>query len=161
MRFPSAPPPYPGSCLCARVQYELTHWPLTYYACHCTDCQRRTGSAMRLAMWVRRDALVVREGDAKLYTFEFGGRERHYRGCAVCCSRLWAEPEHRPKLAVLLAGTLRQQREFEPVAHIWTRSSLPWVEIPPGVAAYETQPDDPMELVRLWKQATGGRYGST
>lgn len=116
---------------------------------------------MRLAMWVERDALVVREGELEVRSFELGGRQRNVKVCAACGTHLWSEPESRPKLAVLLAGTLHQHREFEPIAHIWTRSALPWVTLPSGVATYATQPDDPMELVRVWKKATGGNGGAT
>ena len=150
------PPPYSGACLCGGLRFELTRLPLTYYACHCTNCQRRTGSAMRLAMWVERDALVVREGEIELRTFDLEGRQRDVKVCAKCGTHLWSEPESRPKLAVLLAATLDRHREFEPVAHIWTRSAVSWMIFPPGVATYATQPDDQMELVRLWKQKMGG-----
>jgi hypothetical protein len=44
---------------------------------------------------------------------------------------------------------------FKPVAHIWVKSALPWVTIPEGVAKYETQPDDPKELIRLWQAQRG------
>jgi hypothetical protein len=143
------------------VQFELTRLPLTYYACHCTDCQRRTGSSMRLAMWVDRDALVVRHGAPELRRFELGGRQRSLIVCPACCTHLWSEPENRPKLAVLLASTLHQHREFQPVAHLWTRSALDWLAFPPGVATYDTQPKDPMELVRLWKEGVRRNGGAT
>lgn len=155
MRVPSVPPPYTGACLCGKVQYELTAWPITYYACHCTDCQRRSGAAMRLAMWVERVALAVKQGSPELRTFSFGeGRQRRAKVCVDCDTRLWAEPADKPKLAILLPGTLHNHREFEPVAHLWTRSALPWVSIPSDAKRYETGPADPMELVALWRQAT-------
>jgi hypothetical protein len=161
VHIPSAPPPYTGACLCGLVQFELTRLPWTYYACHCTDCQRRTGSSMRLAMWVNRDALVIRQGTCELRSFEFGGRQRRLNICATCNTHLWSEPESRPELAVLLASTLHQHRDFAPVAHIWTKSALPWVAFPPGVATYETQPKDATELVRLWREKTRGNSGAT
>lgn len=37
--------PYSGGCLCGALRYRVTAEPLTLYACHCTDCQRRTGTA--------------------------------------------------------------------------------------------------------------------
>ena len=153
MRYPDAPPPWPGCCLCESVQYLLTEHPLTFYACHCTDCQRRTGAAMRLAMWVNRSALQVTQGDPQLLEFDMGkGRQRRARVCRHCDTRLWSEPVDKPSVAILLPGTLRNAREFEPVAHLWTKSALPWAFIPPGVATYETQPG-PGELARLWRTA--------
>ena len=113
---------------------------------------------MRLIMWVERAALVVTDGSPELRTLSFGdGRQRRAKICPDCDTRLWAEPENKPSLAILLPGTLQNHNEFEPVAHLWTRSALPWVAFPPGVIRYETQPEDPMELVHLWKRATAGR----
>src|SRR5437764_544567 len=34
-----------GSCLCGRVRFELRGAPETAPHCHCTPCQRRTGTA--------------------------------------------------------------------------------------------------------------------
>jgi hypothetical protein len=69
-----------------------------------------------------------------------------------CDTRLWAEPANRPTLATLLPGTLHNNTEFEPVAHLWTRSALSWVLIPPGSITYETQPKNPKELIQLWER---------
>ena len=55
--------PYLGHCLCGAVAYRLTGEPLTFYACHCTDCQRRTGAAFALSMIVRRAALELTRGE--------------------------------------------------------------------------------------------------
>ncbi|WP_442590794.1 GFA family protein [Ralstonia pickettii] len=37
--------PYPAACLCGSVKFQLLADPLTFYVCHCTMCQRRTGGA--------------------------------------------------------------------------------------------------------------------
>ena len=150
------PPSYLGNCLCSEVRFQLNAEPLTYYACHCTDCQRRTGGSMRLAMWVGRSHLQVLTGEPVLLEFKGSkGRPRRARACAACDTRLWAEPADRPSLAILLPGTLQEASGFEPVAHVWVRSALPWVKIPEGVSKYETQPDDPNELIRLWQAKHG------
>jgi hypothetical protein len=136
------------------VQYRLTQAPITYYACHCTDCQRRSGSAMRLVMVVSRSALEVTQGAPELRSFPFGRKQRRARLCADCDTRLWAEPEDQPQTAIVLPGTLHQAREFTPVAHLWTKSALPWIALPPGAVCYEEGPAQFSELVRLWQQAT-------
>lgn len=109
---------------------------------------------MRLAMWVSREHLEVLAGEPRLLEFEIRpGRQRRAKVCTSCDTRLWAEPADKPSLAILLPGSLQNFSAFAPVAHIWVKSALPWVVIPSGVATYETQPDDPQELVRLWQAA--------
>lgn len=153
-------PPYLGHCLCGQVRFQLTAEPLTLYACHCTDCQRRSGGALLLSMWVPREALEVLEGTPELVSsIANDGRERRNRVCPACQVRLWAEPVHRPGVAILRPGMLEAARHFAPIAHQFTRSALPWFRFPEGVPRYETAPEDPAEYLRLWQQARTGDHG--
>ena len=148
-------PPYTGRCFCEAVQYHITGEPLTFYACHCTDCQKRSGSAFGLSMWVNRSAIEVTHGDAALQiSLGHHDRLRHGRVCIQCHTRLWSEPENRPQLAVVRPGTLDNTSWLRPVAHVWTKSAQAWFEFPAGVVRYATQPDDLMELVQLWRDRT-------
>jgi hypothetical protein len=145
-------PPYLGNCLCGQVKFRLNSEPLTLYACHCTDCQLRSGGALLLSMWVHRESLEVTEGTPVLVSsIANDSRERKNKTCPACQVRLWSEPAHHPKLAILRPGTLQRAREFRPIAHQFARSALPWFVFPEGVACYETSPEDPAELVRLWR----------
>ncbi len=54
--------PASGSCQCGQVQLKLTTPPLFTYACHCRDCQKRTGSAFSMGLVVAGDAVDV-EGE--------------------------------------------------------------------------------------------------
>jgi hypothetical protein len=144
--------PYPAKCLCGAVQFRVTEEPLTLYACHCTDCQKRSGSAFGLSMWVPRAAIEVTAGETALQVLKGAdGRGRPGRMCAQCGARLWSEPEKRATLAVVRAGTLDDTSWLRPIAHIWTRSAQPWFALPEGVPTYATQPDDFRDLIRLWQ----------
>lgn len=55
--------PFGGRCLCGAVQYRVTEPPIMFYACHCTDCQKRSGSAFNLSMWVKRASIEVAQGE--------------------------------------------------------------------------------------------------
>ena len=151
-------PPYRGTCMCGQIQFQLNAEPLTLYACHCTDCQRRSGGALLLSMWVHRDSLEVLDGNPKLVSsIASDGRERKNKVCPACEVRLWSEPVNRPKLAILRPGALHQAKHFKPIAHQFVRSALPWFVFPEGVKLYETSPEDTTELVRLWREASAAR----
>jgi hypothetical protein len=105
-------------------------------------------------MWVQRDSLEVLEGNPELVSSTApDGRERRNKICRACEVRLWAEPVNRPRLAILRPGTLEQAREFTPIAHQFVRSALPWFVFPDGIACYQTNPEDPSELARLWRES--------
>jgi hypothetical protein len=153
--------PYAGHCLCGDIHFELRAEPMTLYACHCTDCQRRSAGALRLSMWVERSALHLLSGSPEVRTSVLSsGRQRVSKGCARCDTDLWTEPPESAKLAVLRPGTLVQHREFVPVAHLFVRSALPWLTIPSDAIQYETKPADPKELVRLWREHGRGAGSS-
>ena len=100
-------------------------------------------------MWVPRAAIAVTKGEPALNASATDdGRVRHTRICATCATRLWSEPQKRPEIAIVRAGTLDDTSWLRPAAHLWTRSAQPWFEFPPGVPRYETQPVDFYEMVR-------------
>ena len=47
MRFPQT-----GGCQCGAIRYEVKEAPHLVYTCHCTECQRLTGSAFSMALVV-------------------------------------------------------------------------------------------------------------
>ncbi len=145
--------PRSGGCLCSDVRYRLEEDPLTVYVCHCTDCQRQTGSSFSLSMIVRCEALQLVQGHPKEYLVELSdGRKKQSCHCVRCSTRLWG-PSRVAELAVLEPGTLDDASWFRPVGHIWTRSAQPWVQIPEGVLRFARQPPEAefLELVKAWK----------
>lgn len=146
-------PPYTGQCVCGRIEYRVTDAPLTIYACHCTDCQKRSGSAFGLSMWVRRPALEVTKGEAAALSMTAAdGRKRNYWICADCNTRLWGQAKN-PEILIVRAGTLRDTSWFRPVAHLWVRSAQPWFVFPPDATRFETQPEDMRELAAMWRRS--------
>ena len=122
--------PRRGACLCGALVYSLGEEPLTLYACHCTDCQRQSGSSFALSMIVRREALEVVVGRPEQYSVEQpDGRLKQAHFCSRCSTRLWG-PSNATGLLVLGPGTLDDTSWLNPVGHIWTRSAQPWVVIP-------------------------------
>jgi hypothetical protein len=147
------PAPYQGRCLCGAVRYRVDREPLTLYACHCLDCQRRTGSAFALSMIVRRSSVEVLQGEPAAYFAALpDGRTKSGRMCAACGTRLWGEPRNA-ELLVIQPGTLEQPIGLVPVAHQWTSSAQPWTVFPQGAVLFETQPADRAEMMRLWRDA--------
>ncbi len=49
-----------GSCLCGAVTYGCDAEPVATAVCHCTECQKQTGSSFSVLVAVPRDALEVK-----------------------------------------------------------------------------------------------------
>ena len=72
--------------------------------------------------------------------------------CPACHARLWCEVTSVPGVLFVPHGTLNLTTTFVPVAHLWTPHAQRWFVVRDGATQYKTQPDKPLELVRLWQQ---------
>ena len=150
--------PYHGQCFCGAIRYRVTQEPLTLYACHCTECQRRTGSAFALSMWVKRADVELLAGKPSRYSVTpESGKTKVATFCANCSARLWGEPMQAPNLAIVQPGTLDQPLGLDPVAHIWTRSAQRWFIFAPDAVKYEAQPENMQDLMELWARSRAAR----
>ena len=144
---------YTGQCLCGALRFRIVSSPLTVYACHCTDCQRRTGSAFAMSMWVSRDSVELLAGELSYYVAKLSdGRRKRGAMCGLCATRVWGDRPGAPIL-VVQPGVLDQQTGLVPVAHQWTRSRQAWVPLPDDAVTFETQPESPMIMIDLWRTA--------
>jgi len=139
-----------GGCLCGAVRYTLREgFRFRPYACHCTDCQSRTGSAFSEHMlFVRNDMDIAGELDCGEH-HQPSGAEASIWGCARCKVRLFVENSTRPGLASLRCGTLDRSAEVIPAAHLWVGSKQPWIILPEGVPALAEQPRTQAEWMAL------------
>jgi len=144
--------PLRGGCQCGAVRYEITKPPLSVYACHCTECQRQSGSAFALSMPVARDSLSVVKGAPKAWRrVQESGRVIACMFCADCGTRLYHNPEANPAVTIVKPGTLDDAKTLHAVGHIWTKSAQPWVQIPADSVTYEVQQPDMSRLSEAWK----------
>lgn len=139
-----------GGCLCGAVRYVLKEgFRMRPYACHCTDCQSRTGTAFSEHMlFVLADLAVEGDLDVGEYRQPSGANSRIY-GCATCKARIYATNDQREGMASLRCGTLDDSAALVPAAHIWVRSKQPWIGLPEGAVTMDEQPRTPEEWMKL------------
>jgi hypothetical protein len=135
--------PQSGGCLCGAVRYEVAEPPLVAYTCHCTACQRITGSAFSSAIVVPAEACRFAGAEPRpLRRTADSGRVSTRWVCPGCGVWLCGGP--RPGTAppgapvALRAGTLDDTSWLRPTVHFWTRSAQPWVMLPEADVRFET-----------------------
>jgi hypothetical protein len=127
-----------GGCACAAVRYRLQSAPMFVHCCHCRDCQRQTGSAFVINALIETDRIALLAGAPEpLGVPTDSGRPHDIYRCPACRIALWSDYGGRPALRFVRVGTLDDPAALEPDVHIYTRSKLPWVELPAGVPAFE------------------------
>lgn len=145
-----------GGCACGAITYRLTAEPLIVHACHCRDCQRLTGGAFALNIWIERrfvEADHARLGSVMLTAGS--GKPHEVFRCPQCGTALYSKYHAASGDTVLLrAGTLDRPEEVAPDVHIFTRSKLPWLQLPEGARAFEAF----YKLPEVWSAASLERW---
>src|SRR5262245_50503967 len=133
-----------GGCACGAVRYRPTADPLIVHACHCRDCQRITGSAFVLNLWIERRFVELERGAPKSFLLTAGsGKHHEVFFCGACGTTVWSRYEAPPGDTIFLrAGTLDDPSAVEPDVHIFTRTKVPWLSLPAGVPAFEAMYPD-------------------
>jgi hypothetical protein len=154
---------FTGGCACGDIRYQLTESPLIVHACHCRDCQRITGSAFVVNLWIERKFVEASHGPTSFRLTAGTGKPHDVFFCGKCGTYLWSFYHAAPGDALFVrAGTLDNPDKVEPDVHIFTRSKLPWFQLPKNVPAFETfyQIDEvwsPESKQRLRRNATERR----
>lgn len=117
-----------GACQCGRVTYEADIEPEAVSICHCTDCQRLTGTAYRVSVSTPRERFRITAGDPRLYVkIADSGLKRLQFFCGNCGSPICTTGEGEEDSYVgIRLGTINQRRELTPRKQVWCSSALPW-----------------------------------
>jgi len=153
-----------GGCTCRHVRYRMTGKPLFVHACHCTWCQRETGSVFALNAMIEADRIeVTGEGQPELVvTPSASGKGQKIWRCPKCRIAVWSNyGGGGDAVRFVRVGTLDEPGRLPPDIHIFTSSKQPWVVLPPGtpaVAEYydskEYWPKESLERREALRRAT-------
>lgn len=137
---------FPGSCFCGAVRYRLTDRPMFIHCCHCRDCQKQTGGAFAINAIIETDRIELLAGATQPVTLPTdSGRPHDVYRCPTCQTAIWSDYGRRRVMSFLRVTTLDEPALFPPDVHIFTRSKLPWVGLPPSTRAFEVYYDLPKE----------------
>ena len=127
-----------GGCLCGAVRYTLKSAPQGVVLCHCTHCQKTSGSAFSTNAAIPESDIVI-EGEMASYPDMAESGDILIRCfCPRCGSSLGSRPTARPGVFILKVGTLDDHGSLQTaVAGIWTRSAQPWVKFAAEMPAFE------------------------
>lgn len=130
-----------GGCLCRRVTYQIKSVPKLQLVCHCTSCQKQSGSAFSAAALVPKEDIKI-EGSTKTYieTADSGNQIKRMF-CSNCGSSLYSEVAARPDAIVLQVGSIDNSKWFEPRVNFWTDRALSWVPINPDCKNFTKNAD--------------------
>jgi hypothetical protein len=148
--------PLTGGCTCEAVRFQVNAMPLLVYACHCTECQRWSGSAFSLSMPVAASSFSLTRGAPRPYRrIGTSGIESTCWFCGHCGGRAYGQRDIRPEIVVIRAGTLDDTSWLRPIAHVYLRSAQAWERIPNNAECFDIRPTDFAYLAGRWQQMWG------
>jgi hypothetical protein len=121
--------PLTGGCLCGAVRYEVTEPLVRASYCHCTRCQRRTGTAASAQASVAPGSLRVTAGAELVREWlpPDSGWAKCF--CSDCGGALWSRQPSDGAMSVRL-GTLDEDPGIRPEYRQYVAYAAPWEPIP-------------------------------
>lgn len=153
-----------GGCACGAARYRLAAAPIWVHCCHCTDCQRESGSGFLVNALIEADRLLLDAGRAVPVSVpSASGAGQVIWRCSICQVALWSTYSGNDAIRFARGGTLDRPDQIVPDIHIYTASKLSWVAIPAGARAvprfYDYERTWPAEAWARRQAALGQRTG--
>jgi hypothetical protein len=118
-----------GSCGCGAVRFEVAEPLVAAAYCHCTRCQKRTGTAVQASAKVAPGSVTVLAGKDRLRDWAPpGGLAKTF--CGECGSHVFAREPESGEILVVRMAAIDGDPGVRPAAHQFVAYAAPWEEIP-------------------------------
>lgn len=129
--------PITGGCLCGKIRYSVDQPVEKIIACHCTHCQKASGSGASYNTPVPASTFAITAGTPKLFAdMADSGNILNRYFCGDCGSAIYNQRTKTPELVIVKVGTLDDSNGMKLVMNIWTKSARPWMHIDPATSCH-------------------------
>ncbi len=126
---PSPGNPLTGGCLCGAVRFRITAPFVSAGYCHCTHCQRRTGTPSSLNGRVPQSGFELLQGEERLRAFQpETGVPKLF--CSNCGGHLFSGDPLSDEQVAVRFGALDGDPGIRPEYRQFIDSAAPWEQIP-------------------------------
>jgi len=135
--------PLTGGCLCGGVRFEVSEPLVSSGYCHCTRCQRRTGTAASVSARIAPGSMRVVSGDELIRSYvPDEGFAKVF--CSACGSALWSRHPDDPDFISIRLGAFDEDPGIRPEYRQFVAYAAAWEDIPEdGLPRYpEGRPRD-------------------
>ncbi|KAF2691727.1 hypothetical protein K458DRAFT_381569 [Lentithecium fluviatile CBS 122367] len=153
-----------GHCTCKAISYTLLNTPLIVHCCHCTYCQRETGSAFVLNMQIETSAvaqIATKEATEPtlVETPSASGTPQLIARCPKCWVALYSHYGGNMASAFVRVGTLddESRHRVKPNVHIFTSTKAEWVDLKSEVERGAKVFDEFYEREKIWSKSALAR----
>ena len=121
--------PLQCGCLCGLVRFEVTQPPVAAGYCHCTRCQRRTGTAAAVSARIAPGSLRILSGEELVKAFRPpDGFAKVF--CTNCGGALWSQSQKDPSIVSVRMGAFDRDPGIRPSYRQYVAYAAAWEPIP-------------------------------
>lgn len=125
-------------CCCGALQVEAEGDPVAVVACHCRECQRRTGSVFGVGAYYDKEKIRA-SGPERVYVRGGQeGRKLRMHFCPTCGTTVYWDADLRPNMIGVAVGAFGDTEFPAPNRSIWERSRHGWVAFAHDLQHFET-----------------------
>ena len=120
-----------ASCQCGSLTAEIQDGaePMVV-ACHCRDCQKRSGSPFGTMAYYPEDYVAI-EGEAHEYSRPTDSGNTFTTGfCPACGSTLYGKASGFPDIVGVTVGTIDEPGALKPLRSVYEQSRHHWIMMP-------------------------------
>lgn len=132
-----------GGCTCGQVRYRMASRPLIVHCCHCSWCQRQSGSAFAVNALIETDRVEVLTGEVEEITVPSpSGANQRIARCPHCRVAVWSNYLVMAEglgeaVRFIRVGTLDKPEQLPPDVHIFAASRQPWLVLPEDARVFD------------------------
>ena len=117
-------------CSCGAVTLSLPEEPSKLVvACHCIDCQRRTGAPFGVGAYYPAEVVTI-SGNSKEFTHDAAsGGKMHNYFCPQWGSTVYWKVTNLPAMIGVAVGAMADLKYPAPVISVFEQSKHDWVQI--------------------------------
>ena len=121
--------PLTGGCLCGGVRFRVDAPLVVATYCHCTRCQRRTGTAASAQARIQPGSLTVTQGEELIRKYAPpDGFPKLF--CGACGSALWSRSPDDPDIMSVRLGAFDGDPGIRPSLRQFCSYAAAWEDIP-------------------------------
>lgn len=143
-----------GQCLCAAVRFEIPNELPAMYQCHCTLCQKQSGTASNAATLVEVDKFKWLSGKDNITQWKKDtGFNSHF--CRTCGAPV-PNPILEQKYMWIPIGVLDLSQQTNPPVvkvNLCLNTKAPWIDKPESDKVYEDMPPDVYDFAKYLQNA--------
>ncbi len=130
-----------GSCLCGLVSFEVSGPFDSFYFCHCSRCQKSSGSSHATNIFGKLDRIAWLSGQERIKKFELAEAEFFNKAFCSNCGSPLPHAARSGNFLIIPAGSLNSDPSVRPQHNIFWDDRAVWYDEGCGAKKFSAYPE--------------------